>query len=177
MNQSNLSLVLQTLTRHNYLKYHDMITGNSPDDLCRFRGEVCEEFIHLACECPALVRERLDSFQTLQSNICPIKYDISCHRFLFMKLCNCAFLYKSMKIFWMCLSKIAAKRTKASAYAPLETLDSEIELGSRLKRNNPTMEVQQQILRYERAQLKDREFGAMTWKVTFLLIYTMTLTK
>ncbi len=60
-----LSTVLQALSGHNYLNYHHHIAGNFSEQNCRFCGEGCEEFIHLACECPALAMERLGSVRGL----------------------------------------------------------------------------------------------------------------
>ena len=54
---------------HNYLNYHHRIVGNFSEQICRFCGEEREEFIHLACECPALARERLSSVSSLADNL------------------------------------------------------------------------------------------------------------
>ena len=65
LDRLTLSTVLQALTGHNYLNYHHHIAGNFSEQNCRFCGEGCEEFIHLACECPALAMERLGSVRGL----------------------------------------------------------------------------------------------------------------
>ena len=66
LDRLTLSTVLQALTGHNYLNYHHHIAGNSSEQNCRFCGEGREEFIHLACECPALATERLGSVRGLR---------------------------------------------------------------------------------------------------------------
>ena len=66
-----LSLILQALTGHNYLNYHGMIVGNIHSDHCRFCRDKHKEFYHLVCECDAIARERLESFQDLQPPDCP----------------------------------------------------------------------------------------------------------
>ncbi len=71
VSHSTLSLILQALTGHNYLNYHEKIVGNIHSDCCRFCRDKHEEFYHLTRECNALARERLDSFWELQLPGCP----------------------------------------------------------------------------------------------------------
>ncbi len=65
------SLILQALTGHNYLPLQDMIVDNIHSDCCRFCGDKCKEFYHLAHKCDVLARERLESFWDLQPPDCP----------------------------------------------------------------------------------------------------------
>ena len=62
-----LGLALQAITGHNYLTYHHNI-GSTSEKTCRFCKESQEEFIHLACKCPALARVRLDAVRGHQLN-------------------------------------------------------------------------------------------------------------
>ncbi len=71
LDRLTLSLALQAITGHNYLNYHHNM-GNSSEQICRFCGESREEFIHLACECPALARVRLDTVRGHQFNRKPL---------------------------------------------------------------------------------------------------------
>ncbi len=61
-----VSMVLQALTSHNYLKYHHYIVGIFSEQICRFCKEEREEFVHLTCECPTLAMECLSSIWGLQ---------------------------------------------------------------------------------------------------------------
>ncbi len=65
LDRLTLSTVLRALTGHNYLNYHHHITGSISKQSCRFCREGREEFIHLACECPALAMECLGSVRGL----------------------------------------------------------------------------------------------------------------
>ncbi len=46
------------LTGHNYLNYHRSVLQESLTDKCRFCGKAREEFVHLARESTALMKER-----------------------------------------------------------------------------------------------------------------------
>ncbi len=56
---------------HNYLNYHHNI-GSISEQTCHFCGESREEFMHLACECPALARVHLDAVWGHQLNRKPL---------------------------------------------------------------------------------------------------------
>ncbi len=60
LDRPTLGLAIQAITGHNYLNYHHNI-GSISEQTCRFCKESREEFIHLACECPALARVRLEA--------------------------------------------------------------------------------------------------------------------
>ncbi len=62
LDRQTVGLILQALTGHNYLNY----LNQSNSSLCRFCEEEHEEFPPLVLKCPALARERLDSFHDLQ---------------------------------------------------------------------------------------------------------------
>ncbi len=65
LRRATLSNVIQALTGHNYLNYHGSQMDRSLSETCRFCGEGREEFIHLAHECPALAKERLEHIYEL----------------------------------------------------------------------------------------------------------------
>ncbi len=56
-NCETISLIPQAIIGYNYLNYHETIMGSIPNNLCRFCGEECEEFRHLAHECLALTMD------------------------------------------------------------------------------------------------------------------------
>ncbi len=61
-----LSILLQSLTGHNYLNYPHYMAGNFSEQIRRFCKEEHVEFIHLVCKCPALATECLGSIRGLQ---------------------------------------------------------------------------------------------------------------
>ncbi len=72
LDHPTLCLALQVITGHNYLNYHHNVTGNISEQICQFCQEEREEFIHLACECPALARVHLDIIGGHQLNRQPL---------------------------------------------------------------------------------------------------------
>ncbi len=54
----NLSKLMQAITGHNYLRYHQFKLNESTRDKCRFCGGVHKEFVHLSHECMALTEEQ-----------------------------------------------------------------------------------------------------------------------
>ncbi len=71
LGRATLSNVIQALTGHNYLNYRCSQMDRSLSETCRFCGEGCEEFIHLAHECPALAKEQLEHIYELQVSTPP----------------------------------------------------------------------------------------------------------
>ena len=59
----NLSLLVQFITGHNYLRYHKSKSGQfDQEPTCRLCDDATEDSWHLLTVCPALCRKRLDTF-------------------------------------------------------------------------------------------------------------------
>ena len=54
--------MVQLLTGHNYLNYHQSKVYPDTDDTCRLCMEDAETAWHVICECPALAVQRLEDF-------------------------------------------------------------------------------------------------------------------
>ncbi len=63
LSNKDLSTVIQVITGHNHLKYHEFKVGRSKSNTCRFCKTEHKEFIYLECNCPALAKEHIETFR------------------------------------------------------------------------------------------------------------------
>ncbi len=64
LDRETISVVVQMLTGHNYLRRHNVIVGDAEDDQCRLCMEDEESSFHIIAECPALATARRTTFGT-----------------------------------------------------------------------------------------------------------------
>ena len=59
-----LGQVIQVLTGHAHLSYHDHVINKTTSPVCRFCEEEDETAFHLAAECDGLLVKRFECFET-----------------------------------------------------------------------------------------------------------------
>ena len=62
-----LGHIVQLVTGHNFLRYHQNVINNDIDPLCRMCCEADETSFHLVCECPAFWKLRAEVFKTYET--------------------------------------------------------------------------------------------------------------
>ena len=60
-----VSVMVQIITGHNFLKRHDSLVNKDDDNECRLCLEDTETSFHIVAECPALAEPRLRTLGTV----------------------------------------------------------------------------------------------------------------
>ena len=71
LSRTEVSLLLQFVTGHNYLKYHLYNTGRADDPMCRLCNEDNETAWHIMAVCPRLFFIRADHLCAMQLDHMP----------------------------------------------------------------------------------------------------------
>ena len=62
-----LGQIVQLVTGHNFLRYHQNLVNNDINPLCRMCCEADETSYHIVCKCPAFWKLRADVFKTYET--------------------------------------------------------------------------------------------------------------
>ena len=62
-----LGQIVQLVTGHNFLRYHQNLINNDINPLCRMCCEADETSYHIVCKCPAFWKLRADVFKTYET--------------------------------------------------------------------------------------------------------------
>ena len=62
-----LGQIVQLVTGHNFLRYHQNLINNDINPLCRMCCEEDETSYHIVCKCPAFWKLRSDVFKTYET--------------------------------------------------------------------------------------------------------------
>ena len=71
LNRTEIGRMVQFITGHNHLRYHQFLTKLHSTSSCRCCGEDRETAWHLFADCPALARDRMFFFLDKQSQSFP----------------------------------------------------------------------------------------------------------